>query len=99
MHSYVTGPAYTDRGYDVAFTYRLPSGLVEGESYFRTTLLELPVEFFTDFQPPAWKERPFNIASAISHCVAERAALVREISKYIQVRATNEVEVDTALIV
>lgn len=89
-YRFVTGPAYIDRGYDVAFTYRLPLGLVKGESYFRTSLLDLPVEYFTDFEPPAWKLRPLNAASIISNCVPERAALVKEISRYTQVRAAIE---------
>ncbi len=85
-HSYSTAAHYADRGYDVAFTYRLPLDMREA-SYFQTTLLELPLEFFTSFQPPAWSSRVLNVASIISHCVPERENVIEALSQHVKVKA------------
>ena len=60
-------------------------------SYFQTSLLELPVELFTHFKPPAWSSRLYNVASIISHCVPERAQLVKEFSNTFEVRTRQVV--------
>jgi hypothetical protein len=58
-------------------------------SYFQTSLLELPVELFTHFKPPAWSSRLYNVASIISHCVPEREQLLKEFSDKFAVRTRH----------
>lgn len=77
--------SYRRSGYDISLSYVLPLEFPTSY-YFRTLLLDIPEEYFRDFRPNPWIDRPFGVGSMISHCLPERTALLEELGRYLQVQ-------------